>query len=110
VIGCYGISSEHSYIVSVDNLELVKWNYKAIDHFVLEEDNKQLLKGLVQEHSHRAKIKEGGDLIENKGNGLLILLHGPPDVSTAHLHSISHTHTHTLSLFELEDPGLTVTP
>ena len=96
VIGCYGISSEYNYIASVDNLELVKWNYEAIDHLVLEEDNKKLLKGLVQQHSHRAKTKEGGDLIENKGNGLVILLHGPPGVSTTHLHFL--THSFSLSL------------
>ena len=96
VIGCYGISSEYNYIASVDNLELVKWNYEAIDHLVLEEDNKKLLKGLVQQHSHRAKTKEGGDLIKNKGNGLVILLHGPPGVSTTHLHFL--THSFSLSL------------
>lgn len=81
IIGCVSISSEHVFHCSVENLELVKWNKEAIEHLVLDEDKKDLLKGLVAQHSHRAKTREFGDLIENKGKGLVILLYGPPGVS-----------------------------
>jgi hypothetical protein len=67
--------------VSVDNLEPVTWNKEVIDHLVIAEDKKQLLKGLVAHHSHRSNADNMGDIIENKGKGLVILLYGPPGVS-----------------------------
>lgn len=80
VIGGVSIASEHLYSISVENLEPVKWNKGAMERLVLDEDKKDLLKGLVAQHSHRARTSEFGDLIENKGKGLVILLHGPPGV------------------------------
>lgn len=81
IIGGVSLSNEHLYNVSVENLQPVKWNKGAMERLVLDEDKKDLLKGLVAQHSHRARTSEFGDLIENKGKGLVILLHGPPGVS-----------------------------
>lgn len=79
VIVCSDIVTERKYIAKVDSLEMVTWDEKAIDYLVLEENKKQILRGLVSHHSHRAE--DGRDLVENKGKGLVILLHGPPGVS-----------------------------
>jgi hypothetical protein len=81
VIKCVSISTNNDFNVSVGNLEPVSWNREAIELLVLDENKKDLLKGLVAQHSHRTKTGEFGDLIENKGKGLVILLHGPPGVS-----------------------------
>lgn len=81
VIKCVSISTKHDFNVSVENLEPISWNREAIELLVLDENKKDLLKGLVAQHSHRTKTGEFGDLIENKGKGLVILLYGPPGVS-----------------------------
>lgn len=81
VIRCVSISTKHDFNVSVETLEPISWNREAIELLVLDENKKDLLKGLVAQHSHRTKAGEFGDLIENKGKGLVILLYGPPGVS-----------------------------
>ena len=81
VIKCVSISTKHEFNVSIENLAQISWNREAIELLVLDENKKDLLKGLVAQHSHRAKNGEFGDLIENKGKGLVILLYGPPGVS-----------------------------
>jgi len=54
ILGCFYVATGKAHMVSVDNLEPITWNKEAIDHLVIAEDKKQLLKGLVAHHSHRS--------------------------------------------------------
>ncbi|PTB46010.1 hypothetical protein M441DRAFT_52809, partial [Trichoderma asperellum CBS 433.97] len=80
VIGCHDLRSKKRYTVSVNDLQPVEWNEDEMDHLVLEDKKKAMLKGLVSYHSNRNCRNEKGDLIAGKGEGLVILLHGPPGV------------------------------
>ncbi|KAL8788708.1 MAG: hypothetical protein Q9213_001522 [Squamulea squamosa] len=46
---------------------------------ILNEDKKKIIRTLVENHAQMAH-KRIPDLVEGKGNGLVILLHGPPGV------------------------------
>ncbi|KAL9058201.1 MAG: hypothetical protein Q9206_002032 [Seirophora lacunosa] len=51
------------------------WN----SDLILNEDKKKMIRTLVQNHAQMAH-KRVPELVEGKGNGLVILLHGPPGV------------------------------
>ena len=51
------------------------WN----SDLVLNQDKKNIIRTLVENHAQMAH-KRTPDLVEGKGNGLVILLHGPPGV------------------------------
>ncbi|KAJ5587678.1 ATPase AAA-type core [Penicillium hispanicum] len=53
----------------------IKWNKKAFDHLVLQSTKKELIRALVKKHN---ATSESTDVIEGKGNGLILLLHGGP--------------------------------
>lgn len=77
-ISCYHIPSGKRYVVSVTNLRPVKWSEAAINQLILDEDKKNMLTTIVSNVAN-SQIKSG-DIIENKGCGLTILLHGPSGV------------------------------
>lgn len=51
------------------------WNTKAFERLVLEPSKKELIQALVTVH---LKTVAPSDVIEDKGAGLIVLLHGPP--------------------------------
>ncbi|RSM13182.1 hypothetical protein CEP52_002042 [Fusarium oligoseptatum] len=53
----------------------VVWNDKAFGNLVADEDMKELILALV---TNQLDTEKGTDLIDNKGNGLIMLLHGSP--------------------------------
>ena len=57
----------------------VPWNDTAFDRLVLKESKKETIKALVTVH---LRTVQNMDLVENKGNGLIILLHGSPGTGT----------------------------
>jgi hypothetical protein len=59
--------------IEVDGIQEVEWNKKAFDSLVIDEDTKRLLKALV---TNQIKPEKSTDLIQGKGNGLILLLHG----------------------------------
>jgi SpoVK/Ycf46/Vps4 family AAA+-type ATPase len=61
--------------IHVDLCEDVQWNAAAFDHLVVEDKTKKLLKALV---TNKLRSEQGTDIIEGKGNGLIVLLHGGP--------------------------------
>ncbi|KAK4165534.1 hypothetical protein QBC43DRAFT_234781 [Cladorrhinum sp. PSN259] len=61
--------------LEVDNIRSVTWNEQAFDSLVADEDMKEMVLALVTNH---LPAETGTDLIENKGNGLIMHLHGPP--------------------------------
>ncbi|KAJ8113404.1 hypothetical protein ONZ43_g5163 [Nemania bipapillata] len=59
----------------VQNLRPVPWKADAWDKLILEEEQKDVLQALVTSHSYPENVR---DQPEQKGKGLVILLHGSP--------------------------------
>jgi SpoVK/Ycf46/Vps4 family AAA+-type ATPase len=59
----------------VDQIRDVTWNDQAFSSLVADEDMKELIRALV---TSQLAAEKGTDLIDNKGNGLIMLLHGSP--------------------------------
>ncbi|KAL4910568.1 P-loop containing nucleoside triphosphate hydrolase protein [Aspergillus multicolor] len=59
----------------VERILEINWNNEAFDRLVMQHHKKELIKALVTVHSTSAVST---DIIEGKGNGLIILLHGGP--------------------------------
>ncbi|KAM5353992.1 hypothetical protein ACJ41O_000642 [Fusarium nematophilum] len=62
--------------LSVDRITDVTWNKKAFSQLVAPPETKELIQAVVSAHGERKQ--HGLDIIEGKGQGLLILLHGGP--------------------------------
>lgn len=59
----------------MEHIRPVKWNKKAFERLVLDFHKKEIIEALVKVHVSTSKST---DIIEGKGNGLIILLHGGP--------------------------------
>ena len=79
VVKCFSLTTLEWYSVLVDNLQEIEWKTEAFNHLVLEEASKKMLKGLVEQHK-KNKSNVMLDVIEGKGTGLVVVLHGPPGV------------------------------
>lgn len=64
---------------SLQSICEIEWNKEAFESLVLQENYKQNLKGLVGSHRFNA-AKTIDDVIQGKGKGLVVVLHGPPGV------------------------------
>ncbi|CAI0651082.1 unnamed protein product [Colletotrichum noveboracense] len=61
--------------LKVDDIREVSWNRRAFDHLVARKETKEILQALI---TSQISAEKGTDVIANKGNGLIILLHGGP--------------------------------
>ncbi|KAF4986749.1 hypothetical protein FDECE_15783 [Fusarium decemcellulare] len=61
--------------LEVDLIQEVSWNKQAFKHLVINEEIKDLIQALV---TSELETEENTDLIQGKGNGLIMLLHGGP--------------------------------
>ncbi|KAK7913869.1 hypothetical protein PG985_011572 [Apiospora marii] len=61
--------------LEVDQIQDVKWFKEAFDHLVVSEETKELVHALI---TNRIESEKNTDWVTNKGNGLIILLHGGP--------------------------------
>ncbi|KAI9652430.1 MAG: hypothetical protein M1831_006773 [Alyxoria varia] len=61
--------------VKVDEICDVEWNKSAFSNLVIDPEMKELIKALV---TSQIASEKGTDMISNKGNGLIMLLHGGP--------------------------------
>jgi hypothetical protein len=90
----------------MDAIQDISFSHEVINDLVLDpEDNKHLLKALAKRYAQMphdvdvvATVKNGvtvvetnpdkkiwaGDFVEGKGEGQIILLHGPPGLSLCH--------------------------
>jgi hypothetical protein len=59
--------------LEVDQIQAVTWNKQSFAHLVVDRETKDLIQALVTNQIAR---EQGTDIIESKGNGLVILLHG----------------------------------
>lgn len=69
----YSMQSKQWVRLKVDSISPVIWNMEAFDSLVVDEDTKELVKALVTNQLAKEKAT---DLMDGKGNGLVILLHG----------------------------------
>ncbi|KAL2148121.1 hypothetical protein VTH82DRAFT_2016 [Thermothelomyces myriococcoides] len=71
----YGLHDEKWSSLLVRNLRPVRWNKKAFEQLVLDPGKKELLEATVR---IRLSSNMSTDVVEGKGNGLVILFHGGP--------------------------------
>ncbi|KAF2262142.1 P-loop containing nucleoside triphosphate hydrolase protein [Lojkania enalia] len=64
---------------SLSGLKEIEWDGEAFNSLVLPKHTKQNLRGLVSSHRFYA-AKTIDDVIQGKGKGLNVVLHGPPGV------------------------------
>ncbi|KAK2746120.1 hypothetical protein FQN55_005749 [Onygenales sp. PD_40] len=72
----FGFNDKKWRTLLVSRVTEITWNEKAFDYLYLKHRNKELIKALVTVHTH--STKRSTDIIEGKGNALIILLHGGP--------------------------------
>lgn len=61
--------------LDIDRIRSVKWNKVAFEHLVIEPETKEIIQALV---TNQSETDHDADMIESKGNGLIMLLHGGP--------------------------------
>lgn len=61
--------------LEVDSIQDVSWNKQAFANLVINDETKDLIQALV---TSKLETEENTDLIQGKGNGLIMLLHGGP--------------------------------
>ncbi|GKT55434.1 AAA family ATPase [Colletotrichum tofieldiae] len=71
----YNLRQKKWQDLQVDLVHDVSWNKQAFEHLVIDEDTKDLVHALI---TSRLESEQSTDLIQGKGNGLIILLHGGP--------------------------------
>jgi hypothetical protein len=64
----------------VETVEEITWNDKAFDSLVLPEDQKAIVRALVESHTASTGSNTIDDIVAGKGRGLVSVLHGPPGV------------------------------
>lgn len=79
-----GFSLTHKQFLElfVDNISEIQWNLTCFDQLVLDPAPKKTVQALVSMHSRRGQKRDGAfdDIIKGKGQGLVLVLHGPPGV------------------------------
>uniref|UniRef100_A0A093VS44 Proteasome-activating nucleotidase n=1 Tax=Talaromyces marneffei PM1 TaxID=1077442 RepID=A0A093VS44_TALMA len=71
----FGMHDKKWRTLLVEHIKDIDWNEGAFDRLVLQHSKKELIKALVTVHTISAKST---DIIEGKGNALIMLLHGGP--------------------------------
>ncbi|KAI5459411.1 P-loop containing nucleoside triphosphate hydrolase protein [Mariannaea sp. PMI_226] len=71
----FGLHDKKWRYLLVEYIQQINWNKAAFDRLVLDPDKKGLITAMVKEH---VLSDTSADIIEGKGNGLIILLHGGP--------------------------------
>ncbi|CZR64932.1 uncharacterized protein PAC_14832 [Phialocephala subalpina] len=72
--GC-GLQDKKWRDLNIEYIHETAWNVEAFDRLVLKATKKELVKALVTVH---VATSASTDVIEGKGNGLIMLLHGGP--------------------------------
>jgi SpoVK/Ycf46/Vps4 family AAA+-type ATPase len=68
-------ANHHTGELNIEDIEEVDWNVGAFQRLVLDGTKKELIEALISEH---LSTSDSTDIIEGKGNGLVMLLHGGP--------------------------------
>ncbi|KAF5693478.1 AAA family ATPase [Fusarium globosum] len=71
----YNLRQKKWQDLQIDLIQKVLWNKQAFRHLVIDPEIKDIIQALV---SSKLETDQTTDLIQGKGNGLIILLHGGP--------------------------------
>ncbi|KAM7187458.1 P-loop containing nucleoside triphosphate hydrolase protein [Rhypophila sp. PSN 637] len=71
----FGLHDKKWKSLLVKHMQPVKWNKRAFEQLVLDKQKKELIEAMVTIHMNS---NMSTDVIEGKGKGLIILLHGGP--------------------------------
>ncbi|KAG5810806.1 hypothetical protein H9Q74_003957 [Fusarium xylarioides] len=74
VVG-YNLRQKKWQDLQIDLMQKVLWNKQAFRHLVIDQEIKDIIQALV---TSTLETDQTTDLIQGKGNGLIILLHGGP--------------------------------
>lgn len=78
-VNAFELKSKEWKSFHVEHIDDVKFDEKAWDHLVIDDDVKNLIKGLVDVTNNvNTSQYLMSDVITGKGGGLIALLHGPP--------------------------------
>jgi hypothetical protein len=99
LVGCYLVENNDFYLATAEKLRPVAWDADAMERLVLEEEKKTLLEGLVSQHYSKDQNGHQRDFIPKKGEGLVVLLHGPPGVSLSQFNLRSKWRCYTIHTY-----------
>ncbi|KAI1127367.1 P-loop containing nucleoside triphosphate hydrolase protein [Nemania abortiva] len=74
----YGFQDKKWRTLKAEYISDIDWQTEAFDRLVLDQNKKEIIQALVSVHVSTALLKEPYDIIEGKGNSLIVLLHGSP--------------------------------
>ncbi|KAI1820846.1 hypothetical protein F4861DRAFT_521315 [Xylaria intraflava] len=74
----FNMNRKKWYDLAADRVNDVNWNKEAFQKIVMNRKAKDLIQALVSNQLAAETNKLSADLIEGKGNGLILLLHGSP--------------------------------
>lgn len=77
-ISAYSLRMKSSEVVELRNITPIQFDSAAWDRLVVPDAHKELVTAMVESYGNK-KIKMK-DLVRGKGQGLVLLLHGPPGV------------------------------
>ncbi|KIW36895.1 uncharacterized protein PV06_11009 [Exophiala oligosperma] len=64
----------------VDDIEEIDWDCSAFDTLVIPTGQKEIIQSLVERHTNGSDDEKFDDIIQGKGQNIVLLLHGPPGV------------------------------
>ncbi|ETS74539.1 hypothetical protein PFICI_13023 [Pestalotiopsis fici W106-1] len=78
----YAFTNKRFLEFFVDQLSPIEWNTDCFNELVLDPEPKRTVKALVSMHARRSRNdpQTFDDIIKGKGQGLVLVLHGPPGV------------------------------
>ncbi|KAF3006106.1 hypothetical protein E8E14_000644 [Neopestalotiopsis sp. 37M] len=78
----YAFTNKRFLEFFVDQLSPIEWNTDCFNQLVLDAEPKRTVKALVSMHARRSRndFQTFDDIIKGKGQGLILVLHGPPGV------------------------------
>ncbi|KAJ8119707.1 hypothetical protein ONZ43_g3401 [Nemania bipapillata] len=77
-IKAFNMRKKKWYDLIPERVKDVEWNKEAFEKVVMDPTAKELIQALVSNQLAVEASTHGTDLIEGKGNGLILLLHGSP--------------------------------
>jgi hypothetical protein len=80
VVRGYCLTSKSWAEFEVDKISEIQWNKQAFDALVMPPPRKRLLEALVKQQQTHKKDADMDDVVKGKGQGLIMLLTGPPGV------------------------------
>jgi hypothetical protein len=76
----FSLDDHEWYLIDINRLKEKVWRPETFNRLVLDQDKKDTLLRLAKTNSRLVQGGKSKDIIEGKGKGIVLLLHGPPGV------------------------------